>query len=114
MSDQRPDRRADRLVVTLVTHGGLAAGVAAGRPPRVVDAARLAPGDAATLRRLVSGALAAAPGPAPRAPGAADVASYTVTIDRGGAPQLLRVDDLSLTDPVADLVDWIEENASQR
>lgn len=90
------------LVVTLRTHGGLAAGVALARAPRVVDTRRLSPGEGARLRRLLATVRAEGPGgaggvtasadagpaggggpgtPAPRAAGSpADASGYTVTV----------------------------------
>jgi len=120
------------LRVSLVTHGGLAAGFTGARAARVVDTGRLAPADAAHLRRLLraaqrglddgarsAGSLPAPPpsgspaSPSPGAPPArpADVVTYRVRVEPAGP--VLSATDLDLSDDFADLVDFIEEHAGE-
>jgi hypothetical protein len=94
------------MLVTLATHGGLAAGLRLGAGPVVVDAARLPEADARTLGELVRAARAE-PTPLPASGSARDAMSYTVTVeDEGGSAELRRSDE-AMTPAFAALLDWL-------
>jgi len=125
------------LRVTLTTGGGFAAGLGAGRRARSVQTPGLDPADDAHLRHLLraagwspaagssaGGSSGGSPGPV-----GADAVSYRVTVERldggeggegggssgdssgGGEPVVLVATDVTLTEALADLVDWIEEHS---
>jgi hypothetical protein len=94
------------MLITLATHGGLAAGLRLGARPVVVDSARLPEADARTLGELVQAARAEPP-PPPAGGSARDAMSYTVTVeDEGGSAELRRTDE-AMTPAFAALLDWL-------
>lgn len=94
------------MKVTLVKHGGLAAGIR--RPPRVVNGDALPKSAASELARLVAAAKAA-PVAADEGPGRGrDVMGYTILVENGGAPTVLSQSDTNMSPAFADLLQWIE------
>ncbi len=99
------------MLVTLATHGGLAAGLRLGAPPVVVDSARLPEADVRTLGELVHAARAE-PAPPPADGSARDAMSYTVTVeDEDGAAELRRSDE-AMTPAFGALLDWLGGRSS--
>ena len=99
------------MVVTLATHGGLAAGLRLGAAPVVVDAARLPEADVRALGELVRAARAEPPPPV--AGGSArDAMSYTVTVEDEGRSEELRRSDEAMTPAFAALLDWLGGHAT--
>ncbi|MBJ7451206.1 MAG: hypothetical protein JHC71_03860 [Blastococcus sp.] len=94
------------MVITLATHGGLAAGLRLGARPVVVDSARLPEADADTLGELVRAARAE-PSPPPASGSARDAMSYTVTVEEEGGSAELRRSDEAMTPAFAALLDWL-------
>ncbi|MFF1556215.1 protealysin inhibitor emfourin [Streptomyces sp. NPDC058279] len=101
------------MKVTLATHGGLAAASRLRVPPKVLDTDSLPEREAAELAELV----AAAAGPAPEAdrPGRAmDAMSYTITVEDGGGPTVLKQSDTAMTPAFAALLTWLEIHFEQQ
>jgi hypothetical protein len=96
--------------LSLETTGGLAAALRLGRPPTVVDSAALAEGPARELAALVAAAREEVP-PAPGRP-AADEASYTLTVEDGGARTVLRRTDTTMTRAFAELLDRVQRHGT--
>jgi hypothetical protein len=95
--------------VTLVRHGGFAAGIR--WPTRLVDSATLPEPAAAELARLVSD-LQASPAPAGDRPGRArDAMSYTLTLEDANGEQTISQTDTTMTPQFASLIDWIDRRA---
>ncbi len=91
--------------VTLVTSGGLAAGLRLGRPPTVIDSARLDADAAHHLAGLIAAARAEPPPASRRA--VPDAMTYTITVEDGGDTAVLRRSDASMTEAFASMVDWL-------
>lgn len=98
------------MKVTLVKHGGIAAGIR--HPPHMIDSADLSGEPAAELARLVA-ATRAAPAPTGDAlERARDAMSYTLTLeDDDGGQTVMRQSDVAMTAPFASLLDWIRRHA---
>ena len=95
------------MKITLVQHGGLAAGIR--RKPQVLDAHALPTEAAGELGKLVAVAKAE-PRPEENEPGRArDAMSYTITVEDGGEPTLLRGSDTNMSPAFAALLDWVEK-----
>ncbi|MFF9624985.1 protealysin inhibitor emfourin [Streptomyces griseosporeus] len=105
------------MKVTLTTHGGQAAAVRLGLPPRVLDTDALPEDASAELARLVA---AAAPTSRPaagegRPPGRArDAMSYRITVEDAGRTTVLAQSDATMSREFADLVGWLEEHFAQQ
>jgi len=125
------------LRVTLTTGGGFAAGLGAGRRARSVQTPGLDPADDAHLRHLLraagwspaagssaGGSSGGSPGPvgAPPGPpggraggrpggGGGRGGGSSGDSSGGGEPVVLVATDVTLTEALADLVDWIEEHS---
>jgi hypothetical protein len=97
--------------VTLETSGGLAAGLRLGAQPLVVDSAQLPEPDANTLAALVDAARAETPRTGDRRV-VPDAMSYTVTVEDGDGPVVLRGSDSSMTPAFAELLDWLGRRAA--
>lgn len=98
------------MKVTITEHGGFAPGIR--RPSKTVDSESL-PADAAKkLTDLVSkaseGATAAAAAGSSRV--APDSVSYVVQIEDSGKATELRLNDANMTQPFADLVQWLHDH----
>jgi hypothetical protein len=95
------------MKVTLAKHGGLAATIR--RPPLVVDADTLPKPAADELARLVAAAKTA-PAAEEVAPGhARDAMSYTITVEDGSSPTLLKQSDTTMSREFAALIKWLEQ-----
>ena len=95
--------------VTLNTGGGQLPGA---NRPRSIDVEKLGEADRAEFARLLAaarteGAGAAAGGAA----GARDAKSYTVTVEDGSGPTVLRGSDVHTTRAFEGLLDWIQRHA---
>ena len=101
------------MKITLVTSGGLAAGLRLGRPPAVVDSATLSEPDARRLRDLVGRATAERPENRP-AGALPDAMSYTITVEDDGLPVTLRQSDADMSDAFAALLEWLEVHAEAK
>lgn len=97
------------MKVTLTTHGGLAAAINLGLPPRVVNTDNLSAPAAEELVRLVAAAKAAEPAEA--GPGhAPDAMSYTITVDGNGHQLVLAATDTTMSREFGTLLDWLEQH----
>ena len=96
--------------ISLSEHGGIGAAIRLGRPARVLDSGTLEPAATAELERLVTAAMAAAPGSAgaPRP----DAMSYTITIENSGQPITLRASDADMSREFEALMDWLQARLS--
>ncbi|MFF9282973.1 protealysin inhibitor emfourin [Streptomyces griseosporeus] len=104
------------MKVTLTTHGGQAAAVRLGLPPKVLDTDALPEDAAAELARLVAAAvptsrLAAGEGRPGRA---RDAMSYRITVEDAGHTTVLTQSDAAMSQEFADLVDWLEEHVARQ
>jgi uncharacterized iron-regulated membrane protein len=101
------------MKVTLTTHGGLAAAINLGLPPRVVNTDNLPEPAAQELAQLVAAAKAAGPAEAPAETGpghAPDAMSYTITVDRDGHQVVLTATDTTMSREFAALLEWLEQH----
>lgn len=101
------------MKVTLTTHGGLAAAINLGLPPRVVNTDNLPAPAAEELAQLVAAAKAAklAEVPAEAGPGRApDAMSYTITVDGNGHQVVLAATDTTMSREFGALLDWLEQH----
>ncbi|MFJ5774265.1 protealysin inhibitor emfourin [Streptomyces sp. NPDC093094] len=96
------------MKVTLAEHGGQAAAVNLGLPPRVLDSDDLPEAAAAELARLVAEASAEAG--EEQGPGRArDAMSYTITVEDGGRSTVLTRSDTTMTPAFAALLSRLEQ-----
>jgi hypothetical protein len=96
------------MKVTLTTHGGLAAAINLGLPPRVVNTGNLPEPAAEELAQLVAAAKAAEPAEASgRAP---DEMSYTITVESSGHEDVLAATDTTMSREFGALLDWLEQH----
>jgi hypothetical protein len=101
------------MKVTLTTHGGLAAAINLGLPPRVVNTDSLPEPAAEELAQLVAAAKAAEPAEAAAEAGpgrAPDAMSYTITVDSNGHQDVLAATDTTMSQEFGALLDWLEEH----
>jgi hypothetical protein len=101
------------MKVTLTTHGGLAAAINLGLPPRVVNIDKLPEPTAEELAQLVAAAKAAEPAEAPAEAGAGrapDAMSYTITVDGNGHQVVLTATDTTMSREFGALLDWLEQH----
>jgi hypothetical protein len=98
------------MKINLAKHGGQAAGMLLGRPPRVLDTDTLAPSAAEELATLVEAAKvpAAAPGAGPGR--ARDVMSYTITVEDSGHQTVLKQSDTIMSPAFRNLLAWLEQH----
>ncbi|PTL78155.1 protealysin inhibitor emfourin [Vitiosangium sp. GDMCC 1.1324] len=91
--------------ITLKKHGGQTAGMR--MPEQRVDVAALDTRTAEKLTGLVQSAVRAGPGErSPRA--APDAMNYSITIDENGRSTTLWGSDTNMTEPFAELLDYLE------
>jgi hypothetical protein len=100
------------MKVTLAKHGGWQAPLRL--PPRVVDGDSLTAEELDELRRLLAAAKAGANAPDERSARAPEAMKYTITVDDGGEPILLRQTDTNLTPAFATLMTWIEQHSRNK
>jgi hypothetical protein len=94
--------------LTLAKHGGLAAGIR--RSPEVLDSNDLPQAAAAELARLVA-ELKATRSVQNETPGRArDAMSYSITVEEGGEPTVLRQSDTTMSPSFAALLQWLERH----
>ncbi len=99
------------MKVTFATHGGMAAALQLGRAPTVVDGSLLSEHEAAKLAGLVAAAREEAP-PADRPRSIPDEAHYTITVDDGRTPAVLRRSDTTMSPAFAELLAWLDEHGT--
>lgn len=95
--------------IALATHGGQAAAINRGLPPRVLDTDSLPPEQADEARRLVAAASAEGGGPAGTGR-ARDAMSYQITVDDGARPTTLTGSDVAMSPAFATLLSWLERH----
>ena len=96
------------MKVRLSQHGGQAAGIHLGRPPRIVDAAALDDAGASELKKLAASAVSAA---APvRSGRARDEMSYTITIEDNGSQTVLSQSDTAMSADFGKLLAWLQRH----
>jgi hypothetical protein len=76
----------------------------------VVDADALSKPAAGELARLVAAARSAPEAEADGPGRGRDAMSYTITVEDGGRPTVLKQSDTTMTPAFAALLDWIEKN----
>jgi hypothetical protein len=99
--------------VTLATHGGQAAGIYRGMPPRVVDSDKLPEPAAEKLSRLVAAAMAVdVSGASDKR--ARDAMSYTITVEDSGRSTVLAQSDVTMSREFGELLAWLQEHTALR
>lgn len=98
------------MKVSLARHGGQAAGILLGRPPRVLDTSTLPPTAAEEISRLIEAATAASPAEEHSPGRARDVMSYTITVEDGGRQIVLKCSDTNISHALADLLVLLERH----
>jgi hypothetical protein len=101
------------MKVKLARHGGFAAGLNLGRPPKVVDADKLPKEAAAELSRLIAEA-AAEKAPAKESAPAPDAMSYTITVENGERSTTLRQSDATMSPSFSALLNWLEARSDKQ
>jgi hypothetical protein len=101
------------MKVTLVQHGGLAAGINLQRPPQVIDAAALDGTEAAELKVLADAAMAAAAGTTPSGK-ARDEMSYVITVEDQGRETVLSQSDTTMSAEFGKLLAWLRRHLKGR
>ena len=98
------------MKVSLARHGGQAAGMLLGRAPKVLDATRLPEADAKDLARLVEAARSQAVGAHRGTRSAPDAMSYTITVEGGDQPTILKCSDVDMSLAFEDLLRFLERH----
>jgi hypothetical protein len=101
------------MKVTLATHGGLAAAINLGLPPRVVDTDNLTDPATEELTQLVAAAKEAKLAGRPAEPGTGhipDAMSYTITVEDSGHKLVLTASDTTMSREFGALLDWLEQH----
>jgi hypothetical protein len=101
------------MKITLAPHGGPAAAVYLGRPPREVDVDALPAVVAAEVARLVAAALTA-PAAAASSRDVPDATSYTITIDDSGRLSVLKQTDTTMSPAFGALLGWLQSHLAQK
>ncbi|MEU9453797.1 protealysin inhibitor emfourin [Streptomyces sp. NPDC048277] len=101
------------MKVTLVTHGGQAAGINLRLPPRTLDSGTLPSDAAAELARLVAAAVPEAGKERPHGRPAPDAMSYTITVEDGGRTTVLTQSDTTMSPAFAALLGRLEQYFAQ-
>lgn len=102
------------MKVTLAKHGGQAAAINLRLPPRVVDAGALSPDAAGELARLVAAAKAAPAAPKQTARQGGDVMSYTITVEDGDRPTVLKQSETAMSPAFDALRNWLERHSTEK
>jgi hypothetical protein len=102
------------MKVTLAKHGGQAAALNLGRPPRMVDADTLSPAAAGELARLVAAAKAAPVAQEQKPNRGGDVMSYTITVEDGERPTVLKQSDTGMSAAFDALRSWLERHSADK
>jgi hypothetical protein len=98
------------MKISLAKHGGQAAGMLLGRPPRVLDTGTLPPTAAEEISRLIEAAKSASPAE-DNGPGRArDAMSYTITVEDGDCETVLKCSDANMFPPFAHLLGMLERH----
>jgi hypothetical protein len=98
------------MKISLAKHGGHAAGMLLGRPPRVLDTGTLSPTAAEEVSRLVEAARAVLP-VEDNGPGRArDAMSYTITVEEGDCKTVLKCSDANMFSTFANLLGLLERH----
>jgi hypothetical protein len=98
------------MKVNLAKHGGQAAGMFLGRPPRVLDTDTLPPAAAEELAKLVEAAQATAVASGAGPGRARDVMSYTITVEDSGHQTVLKQSDTTMSPAFRNLLAWLERH----
>ena len=96
------------MKVSLAKHGGHAAGMFLGRPPRVLDTDTLPPSAAEELVKLLEAAQAKAAASEAGPGRARDVMSYTITVEDSGHQTVLKQSDTNMSPAFRNLLAWLE------
>lgn len=97
------------MKVTIKENGGLAPGMR--QPGQTIDTSSLPEEKAKELSRLVEAANEAGTSNEEIAKQGRDSISYTIKVEDVAEPIELKQSDTTMTQPVADLIEWIKKNA---
>lgn len=98
------------MKVTWETHGGQAAAIRLGLPPKELDSDDLPENRAGELDRLVAAAVPEAEEKGPSR--ARDAMSYTITVEDDGPPIVMTRSDVTMSPAFAALLRWLEHQAA--
>lgn len=98
------------MKISLAKHGGQAAGMFLGRPPRVLDTDTLPPSAVGELAKLVEATKATVAAPAAGPGRARDVMSYTITVEDSGHQIVLKQSDTNMSPAFRNLLAWLERH----
>ncbi|MET7986495.1 MULTISPECIES: protealysin inhibitor emfourin [unclassified Streptomyces] len=101
------------MKVTWEAHGGQAAAIRLGLPPKVLDTDALPDDAAGELDRLVAAAVVPEAGEE-RPSRARDAMSYTITVEDGGRSTALTRSDATMSPAFAALLGWLEKHVAQQ
>ncbi len=100
------------MKITIRESGGFAPGLR--KPPRTVESSQLEEDKAAELTKLVADAVSTVDETeSPSTNTAPDAVSYTIIVEDDGKATQLRQSDVNLSQPVADLMAWVDENRTE-
>jgi hypothetical protein len=104
------------MKISLATHGGQAAVVNRGRPPRVLDVDMLAPAQRAEIARLVAAAAAEAGNPATADNGGVggDLGTHVVSVEDGDRSVVLRQSDRAMPEAFSALLDRLQKHFASK
>jgi len=96
------------MKINLAKHGGQAAGMFLGRPPRVLDTDTLPPSARKECAKLVEAAKAPAASLGAGPGRARDAMSYTITVEDSGQQTVLTQTDTTMSPAFRSLLVWLE------
>ena len=98
------------MKINLAKHGGQAAGMFLGRPPRVLDTDTLPPSSGEECAKLVEAAKAPAAALGAEPGRARDAMSYTITVEDSGQQTVLKQSDTDMSPAFSNLLAWLERH----
>ena len=96
------------MKVTIRESGGFAPGLR--KQPKTIESSELSEEKAAELGRLVEAARSSETEEPARPGRSRDAVNYTITVEDEGDAVELKRSDADLPQPVADLIEWIDQN----
>jgi hypothetical protein len=109
-SEGTPGAIESAMRISLAKHGGQAAGMLLGRPPRFLDMNTLPPPVGEELARLLEAAKATSKVPDAGPGRARDAMSYTITVEDRNHQTVLRRSDSNMSSEFAALLTWLERH----
>ena len=98
------------MKISLARHGGQAAGMFLGRPPRVLDTDTLPSSAGMECAKLVEEARATEPAKGSGPGRGRDVMSYTITVEDSGHQTVLKGSDTNMSHTFRKLLAWLDRH----